>query len=322
MPPRARRRSARKTRWPRRAATRAASIPAGPAPTTATVRGSAAGTIASSSSRAAAAFTAHVIGTRWGPIAWHSDMPRHIRISSTRPSRALRGRSGSATSARTIPIMSAAPSASRLSARATSAIRPVRITGDVDDRLHRRRRLGVERWLAVPGADVGGLHAVAEPGVVAAAHAEERHVVVHRLGAASQVGDGEAALATVAVDPDADADGERRVDEGAGRGHDLAHEPHPVLDGAAPPSVRRLAYGREELVDEVAVGAVDLGGVEPGRLDPADLVGERPHQLLDLPLGERVGHRSPRRGRARRTGPSAARRWPPWRAEPEWYTCA
>ena len=46
------------------------------------------------------------------------------RISSVRPSRALIASSGSAIWARTMPIMSACPSASTFSARAGSLMRP------------------------------------------------------------------------------------------------------------------------------------------------------------------------------------------------------
>ena len=71
----------------------------------------------------------------------------------------------------------------------------------------------------------------------------------------------------------------------------LQREPHSVLGVAAVLVVPAVGDRGEELVNEVAVGAVDLQHLEAGLVGPAG--GRRPHlyKLFDLAEGQRTGRR-------------------------------
>ena len=120
--------------WPRSAATRAASIPAGPPPTTKTRFASSAGSMWSSPnfpSWPAPTLTVQpkrMSGPERPPMQpWLQ--PMQGRVSASRPSSALRTMSGSASVARTIETMSARPLAMMSSASAIVITRPVTIVG-------------------------------------------------------------------------------------------------------------------------------------------------------------------------------------------------
>ena len=117
------------TSCPRRAATPATFRPAGPAPTTATRLGSAAGRSVPSPqrcSRPTAGFITQCMRRPRKPVARHSLAPTHRTTSPSRPSSVLRIRNGSAMCARTIATMSAAPEVTTFSAVARSRMRPAR----------------------------------------------------------------------------------------------------------------------------------------------------------------------------------------------------
>ena len=77
------------------------------------------------------------------------------------------------------------------------------------------------------------------------------------------------------------------ADLGADRGEDLDEEPRPVLRRAAVLVLAQVGGRRQELADEVAVGAVQLDAVEPARLDAPGGGGERGDGVVD----HRRGHR-------------------------------
>lgn len=79
-----------------------------------------------------------------------------------------------------------------------------------------------------------------------------------------------------------DAHADRPVG-GEGRPHRLEHlhgEAHPVFQAAAVGVVPAVAQGGEELVQQVAVGGVDLDGVQPQPCRPPRRLGER---VADVP---------------------------------------
>ena len=115
---------------PRSAAVRAAAMPAGPAPTTATFLRCAAGVNVHSVSRHANGLTRHDAILRakiWSRHAWLQ--PMHVLISSARSSAALLTKSASARNGRAIDTMSASPRASTASAVAGSLMRLVVMSG-------------------------------------------------------------------------------------------------------------------------------------------------------------------------------------------------
>ena len=127
------------TAWPRSAAVVAQARPAGPAPTTATRFGCAAGATANSASRHAAGLTRHEavrFSKMWSRHAWLHAM--HVLISSARPAIALFTNSASARNGRAIDTMSASPRASTLSATAGSLMRLVVTSGTRTLPLRRR----------------------------------------------------------------------------------------------------------------------------------------------------------------------------------------
>jgi hypothetical protein len=63
-----------------------------------------------------------------------------------------------------------------------------------------------------------------------------------------------------------------------------------VLPATTPAIVATVERRREELVDQVAVRAVDLGRIHPALLRAADPVRERQHELFDLVVAQRVRH--------------------------------
>ena len=120
------------TRCPRVAATRAASNPATPPPTTTTLRGSVVGAYQSGSSVSRPADgspTQLTIGLRTSRT-WHVWLQRmHGRIVVARPVSSLATRSGSAICARVISTPSQTPSIRAVSAWPQSTIEPWRNTG-------------------------------------------------------------------------------------------------------------------------------------------------------------------------------------------------
>ncbi len=112
---------------------RAASMPAGPPPTTSTFLRTSAGAGVSNGTLVSA--PAATLTTHWilpVVISWATqpiDVPMHGRISLSRPSRAFTTNSGSAIIARTIDTMSAMPDPMMWSAWSRVMIRPVTIVG-------------------------------------------------------------------------------------------------------------------------------------------------------------------------------------------------
>ena len=104
-------------------------MPAGPLPTTITRRGVAAGSMRQESSRPTSGLTAHRACFAFATRSTHALQAMQGRISDVLPSCTLRGKSGSAMSARPIAIRSASPSASTCSASEASSSLPTAITG-------------------------------------------------------------------------------------------------------------------------------------------------------------------------------------------------
>ena len=127
-PPRERSFSKRVTWWPRTAATRAASIPAGPPPTIATRRFRAVGVMGNSRSMPARAFTVQRIVLR-AMILMQRLQEMHRCISRCLPSAAFTGHSGSAIRVRPRATKSTLPACTSLSAKSGSRILPTPITG-------------------------------------------------------------------------------------------------------------------------------------------------------------------------------------------------
>src|SRR5262249_26323248 len=103
---------------------------------------------------------------------------------------------------------------------------------------------------------------------------------------------------------DADADGE--VPDVAPHGcDDLGHEAHAIVETSAVLIGALIGVRRQELVDEIPVGAVDLDGVDLRLGDPSPGVRVGLHHVGDLGLGENVrdvapelvGHGTGRDGR-------------------------
>ena len=127
------------TAWPLSAATRAASMPAGPPPTTATLIGCRAGVIV----ELVLAAQRHVdraptVFATWSPRARHPSLQRmQGRISSGRASFALSGHCGSAQSGLPRPMKSPLPSSRMLSASAGRLMEPGGDHRDLCDLLER-----------------------------------------------------------------------------------------------------------------------------------------------------------------------------------------
>ena len=118
------------TLWPRSAAVVAKARPAGPAPTTAMLRGAVVGSITSSVSWQARGFTRQEVILPlkvWSRQAWLQAM--QVLMSAPRPSAALFTKSGSARKGRAIDTMSALPSARMDSAISGVLMRLVAISG-------------------------------------------------------------------------------------------------------------------------------------------------------------------------------------------------
>ena len=138
----------------------------------------------------------------------------------------------------------------------------------------------------------------------------EGEVVEHALGRGG-AGD---ALRLVRVDAarhplvrrQLDADDEVRAAGGANRRHRLAHEAGAAFEAAAVAVRPVVAGGRQELRDQVAVGAVQLDPAEARALQPLRALRIARDDARDFVLGERLGavpvERFRLRGRAARHG--------------------
>ena len=135
LPPSSGSRSQIETSCPRRRAILAASIPAGPLPTTITRRGEGAGSIRQVSSRPTSGLTAQRASLAFATRSTQALQEMQGRISASLPSCTLRGKSGSAMSARPIAIRSASPSVSTCSASEGSSSLPTAMTGMLTERL-------------------------------------------------------------------------------------------------------------------------------------------------------------------------------------------
>ena len=145
--------------------------------------------------------------------------------------------------------------------------RQVRDAAGDDDRacdfaLHGSSHWDVEPGFLVPGTDVCGLEPVAKTGVAAAAHADICHVVGKQRADLRELVDGEAVVVAVAVETDSDPDREVRADELARFGDDRQDKPHAVFAAATPLVGAVVEVWGEELMDEIAVRAMDFRGIE------------------------------------------------------------
>ncbi len=117
------------TSCPLMAETLAASMPAGPPPTTRTLFGTSAFSILYSSSLPKAAFTEHAISSSKNNLLMHSSHAVHRLISSRAPAAAFFGKWGSASKALPMETRSAFPCCRISSASSGSLILPTVITG-------------------------------------------------------------------------------------------------------------------------------------------------------------------------------------------------
>ena len=171
--------------------------------------------------------------------------------------------------------------------------------GHVDDLLDGGRGLHVVGGRHVPRAHVGDLQTIAQARVVAAADADEGHVRRQRLADAGELVDGEPVVPPVPVQPDPNADRIVGTGELAARLDDLQHETDAVLPASPVAVLPPVEPRRQELGDQIAMRAVDLGRVKARLLGPPDAVGKGRHQVGDLLFGqfvrddgvERLGHR-------------------------------
>ena len=133
---------------PRLASVRAASMPAGPAPATATVRPAPLRTSFSSpysNSRPRTGFRVQPSGSPSFRMRKHSMQPMHLRISCSLPAAALQPQSGSARCPRAMPTKSTSPASSISSAKAGCLILQTAMTG-----IFTTLRMFAARWRFQP----------------------------------------------------------------------------------------------------------------------------------------------------------------------------
>ena len=243
----------------------------------------------SSASRPISGFWTQVIALPWRSRPMQPSLaPTQVRMSSSRPSMAFFGISGSAIMARVMPTMSHMPEAStrlRLLGRAHTS-------GEDHRHLHHRAggrgQLGVERMRMVERGRDHGLEAQrlrvrpAHHPVVRDAQGvgQPRHLEQVFLGQPA----GHEVIAAV---PDADDEVlAHRVAHGV---EHLVGEAEPVLDAAAVLVGARVGEGGEKVLDEVTAVEGNVAAVVAALLEPHRRRRPRVDDLADLPLGHDVG---------------------------------